>query len=305
MRRLLAVAFVALSLAAAAEEMTAERFAALVGELSAEDAAARDKAQSALMDLDDEWKPKVEAALEAAKDAESRGRLTAVLGSFEKLHWQLDVKKAVAEATRRKRPLLVVCATGTPDAPGVLACTAKLLEETFAAPETIRLLRERFVILWIDLRARAGERAEQRLLDFHQNTKEERDVVGEGSEEGAVATWVCSPDGKIRHAYGGWWSAGFWRAEVAKAADWAGLDAEKAAAARAASLEAIYAEAGKLEAEAAATEGGDKAKATRAEDLRCMARRYYSYSVGKVGQEIPTAVDDAVEDFVGREMEGG
>jgi hypothetical protein len=296
------LAFLILPLVARAEDMTEERFKSLVAGLASEDAVQRQEAQGALAGLEESWKPKLEEALKAATDPEAKARLREVLEGLGRPRWIFNVDQAVTEATRLKRPLLVLCAVGTP-LDLKLASTRKLIEETLAPAETVKVLRERFVILWIDLHAAAGEQHAGRAGDFLQDTEEGLGFVDGGSEQMAVETMICTPAGKVCHAVGGWWPADTWRAEIQKGLVWADMDAEKAVAARKEAFEAIQAEANRLEAEAAATEGGDEAKTQRSDMLGFLSRRYQGYSAPKIGMELRTAVDDAVTDYIGRESD--
>lgn len=304
MRWLALAGLLAFSLPVLAGDPFPERFTDLVRQLADEDAERRQAAQDELAALDEGWRGRLEEALKAAEDPEAAARLRAILHALGRPRWVFTPAKALTEAKRLGRPVVVVCATGTPDA-ARLAATSKLLSQTLAPPETVKLLRERCVALWIDLAAAAGDGVEHRLGNFCPDTDEGRAMVDEGHEEMALETMICTPAGKVVHAFGGWWSAEFWRAEVEKGLAWAAAGAEKAAAARGESKDAILAEALRLDEAVKAGGGRDAARARRAGSLHTLFRRYDGYSHGKIGQELAPAVEDAVEDFVGRRSEGG
>lgn len=304
MKTLAIAALFALSVPVLAGDPSPERFAVLVRQLAADDAEMRQAAQEELSALDESWRGRLDEALKAAADPEAAARLREILQGLGRPRWVFTPEKALAEAKRSGRPVVVVCATGTPDT-ARLAAASRLLSQTLAPAETVKLLRERCVPLWIDLASAAGEGVEQRLGNFCPDTDEGRALVDEGSEEMAVETMVCTASGKVVHAFGGWWSAEFWRAEVEKGLAWAVAGEEKAAAARKESHDAILAEASRLDEEVKAGGGKDPARAHRAESLHTLSRRYAGYSHSKIGRELAPAVEDAVEDFVGREFKCG
>jgi hypothetical protein len=95
---------------------------------------------------------------------------------------------------------------------------------TFADLETVTLINDSFVPVWVDL----GSDGTQSLPDY---TAEQLAPYAEGGGVGSVGTFFALPDGRLTHEIQGWMKAASFRAEASFAA---GLTAGNAAEKRAA-----------------------------------------------------------------------
>lgn len=286
-----------LTLPLAAENGEAARIAALVAQLGDDDVAVRQAAERELTAAAAEHHRALEQALEAATDPEARARLSRILLARVRPAWLRDPGIARAEAAKRGRPILVICAAGEPDAP-VNPSAWKFIHVTLQDKAFVKSLNESFVLLWHDLYAACGgETAYDVRLDG-EFPEEELVLCDEGSDQMMLNMLICHPDGGVRHAVCGWWPADLLRAECGKAATWALGTQEDAARAREGALARLHADI----AELAASGAGDPSVEHQVGVLKTLTRRYASYAGSKVGLALDAALAEADEDFRGREL---
>lgn len=215
----LSVAALAIAPGLRAEELPqpdAGQVRTLVRQLDDQRFPARQEADRQLRELGIGVVPMLRQELARRPALEVSRRLEAIVDELAQIKWRHDAQKALQEAKRTGKPLLVLSSLGRSDGTGSLA-TQAMVHRTLGDLRLMHFISQHFIPVW-------HQQLGDGILDFEllprtqgldpDYSAEQVRNYEEGRGERNLRTFFCTPDGKVFRCLEGFASAASYLAQV-------------------------------------------------------------------------------------------